>query len=560
MPEKFRISTLAKELGVKSGSILEKCKEHGLGHLTHHANTIDAKEASLIRRLFEPSVRPAKTAEAKKAVVTAPKPKKAPRPAAHKTPTKQPVTPAAQETKDKGKAATLPPKGKTDVKGTQATDTRSISKLIRPPKFIEVRRRPPFRKPSRPGFRGRKGPWKKVARSSREVAAVARPIAEGLKISLESPITVKELSAKLGIKASNIIMKLLMEHNVRATMNQALDDDVVQVLGMEYGADIELKKAPEAGQEIEREFAERPSRPEDLVPRPPIVTFLGHVDHGKTSLLDAIRQANVAGREAGGITQHIGAYHVETNGRTVTFLDTPGHEAFTAMRARGSQTTDVAVLVVAADDGVMPQTQEAINHARAANVPIVVAVNKIDKPDANPMKVKQQLAKLDLTPEEWGGKTGFVETSATNGTGLDELLERLLLEAELLELKANPKNPARGVVLEAQLHEGRGVVAKVIVRDGTLHLGDVILCGQAFGKARAMYDDNGKAIKHAGPSLPISVSDLSVVPSAGDKFYAINDIQKARQIAAKRQESLREAGLQAREHVTLENLYTNIER
>ncbi|MFQ5957560.1 MAG: translation initiation factor IF-2, partial [Candidatus Brocadiales bacterium] len=372
-------------------------------------------------------------------------------------------------------------------------------------------------------------------------------------------ITVKELSSKLGIKASYIITKLLMEHNVRATMNQTLDEDVVVLLGMEYGAEIELKKPEEAGEAIEKEFEELLSKTEDQTPRPPIVTFLGHVDHGKTSLLDAIRKANVTAGEVGGITQHIGAYSVETNGRAVIFLDTPGHEAFTAMRARGSQITDVAVLVVAADDGVMPQTEEAINHVRAAGVPIVVAVNKIDKPDANPLRVKQQLAKLELSPEEWGGKTQFVETSAISKQGLDELLERLLLEAELLELKANSKNPARGVVLEARLHEGRGVVATVIVQDGTLHRGDVLICGNAYGRARAMYDDKGRAIDHAGPSQPTAVSDLSVVPNAGEKFYVIKDIQKAKQIAEKRQENLREAGLLARKHVTLDNLYSNIE-
>ncbi|MFN3467009.1 MAG: translation initiation factor IF-2, partial [Candidatus Brocadiales bacterium] len=259
------------------------------------------------------------------------------------------------------------------------------------------------------------------------------------------------------------------------------------------------------------------------------------------------------------ITQHIGASQVEINGRKIVFIDTPGHEAFTRMRARGARVTDVVVLVVAADDGVMPQTEEALNHAKAAGVPVVVAINKMDKPDANPIRVKQQLAKLELVPEEWGGKTGFVETSATTKKGLDELLERLLLEAEILELKANPKNPARGVVLEARLHEGRGVVATVIVQDGTLHLGDMLLCGQAFGRVRSMHNDRGQAVTEAGPSYPVSVSDFSTIPEAGEKFYALKDIQKAKDIALDRQRQLREAGLKERGHVSLENLYTKIE-
>src|SRR3989338_11423678 len=278
--------------------------------------------------------------------------------------------------------------------------------------------------------------------------------------------------------------------------------------------------------------------------------------YGKTSLLDSIRQTNVAAGEVGGITQHIGAYKVETNGKHVVFLDTPGHEAFTAMRARGANITDVVVLVVAADDGVMPQTEEALNHAKAANVPIVVALNKIDKPGANPLRVKQQLASLDLSPEDWGGKTQFVETSATTKKGIDTLLERLLLEAEILELKANPKNPARGVVLEAHLSEGRGVVANVLIQDGTLHQGDVILCGKTFGRARLMMNDRGVELKEAGPTTPVSVSDFSEVPEAGDKFYVVGDIQKAREIALERQKKDRETSLSKHQHVTLESLYS----
>ncbi|MEK7805578.1 MAG: translation initiation factor IF-2, partial [Planctomycetota bacterium] len=341
------------------------------------------------------------------------------------------------------------------------------------------------------------------------------------------------------------------------TINQILSEEIVQLLGVEYGVDIEIRKKEKAE---EQDFLNEKisTKAEDMVNRAPIVTFLGHVDHGKTSLLDSIRQTNVAAGEVGGITQHIGAYKVEMNGKHVVFLDTPGHEAFTAMRARGANITDVVVLVVAADDGVMPQTEEALNHAKAANVPIVVALNKIDKPGANQLRVKQQLASLDLSPEDWGGKTQFVETSAITKKGIDTLLERLLLEAEILELKANPKNPARGVVLEARLSEGRGVVANVLIQDGTLHQGDVILCGKTFGRARLITDDRGVERKEAGPTTPVSVSDFSEVPEAGDKFYVVNDIQKAREIALERQKKDRETSLSKHQHVTLESLYSKI--
>ena len=331
----------------------------------------------------------------------------------------------------------------------------------------------------------------------------------------------------------------------------------MQLLGIEYGIEIEIKKKDTTD---DRGFLSEqvPSKAEDMVYRAPIVTFLGHVDHGKTSLLDCIRRTNVAAGEVGGITQHIGAYKVELHGKHIVFLDTPGHEAFTAMRARGANITDVVVLVVAADDGVMPQTEEALNHAKAANVPIVVALNKIDKPGANPLRVKQQLAALDLSPEEWGGKTQFVETSALTKKGIDVLLERLLLESEILELKANPKISARGVVLEAHLSEGRGVVASVLIQDGTLRQGDSILCGKTFGKARLMINDKGLEVKEAGPAIPVSVSDFSSVPEAGDKFFVVKDIAKAREIAQERQQQQRETSLSKYQHVTLDSLYSKI--
>jgi translation initiation factor IF-2 len=276
-------------------------------------------------------------------------------------------------------------------------------------------------------------------------------------------------------------------------------------------------------------------------------------------LLDSIRKTDIVSFEAGGITQHIGAYRIETNGKSVVFLDTPGHAAFTAMRARGANVTDLVVLVVAADDGVMPQTEEAINHARAANVPIVVALNKVDKPEANVLKVKQQLASLDLNPEDWGGKVQMIETSVVTKQGLDALLGGLLLEAEILELKAVFNKPARGIVLEAHVHEGRGVIASLLVREGTLKHGDIVLCGQTYGRVRAIYNDHGKEIKEAGPSTPVAISGLSTCPEAGDKFFSIKDIQKAREIASKRERKMREVALSNRQHVTLDNLYMKIE-
>ena len=298
----------------------------------------------------------------------------------------------------------------------------------------------------------------------------------------------------------------------------------------------------------------KPDSPEDLVPRAPIVTIMGHVDHGKTTLLDKIRQSNVAATEAGGITQVIRAWRVEHGGRPITFLDTPGHEAFTKMRARGAQVTDIAVIVVAADDGVMPQTEEAINHAKAAGVPIVVAINKIDVPNANLNRTRQQLYGLSLLPDNMGGDIPFVETSAARGEGIDLLLENLSILAEIKELKANPKKPAIGTCLEAMLSEGEGVLATLLVRDGTLHRGDVILCGAAYGRVRAMYDDLGQPIEEAGPSVPVRITGLDEVPNADDPFLVVPDLAVAREIAERRKAKQQEASLIKREPVRLEEL------
>ncbi len=526
---KIRISSLAKELGVKSNLLIDKCQEKGLTHIAHHANTLLPEQAEMIKQLLKPSTSPPKKKEEPKAKEVA--------------------------------TATRTTEQKKDEKATQPTD--NVVKVIQPSTQVRI---PPQQQvlkvtPIKTYWK-RKHPPTFISHKRKkhlEAEEGKKPLVKEkeTKVVMEPPITIKDLSSKLGIRANEIITKLLLGHNIRATINQILNEEIVQLLGIEYGVEIEIsKKLTHAEHDFISEQVS--TKAEDMVYRAPIVTFMGHVDHGKTSLLDSIRQTNVAAGEAGGITQHIGAYKVEMNRKSVVFLDTPGHEAFTAMRARGANITDVVVLVVAADDGVMPQTEEAINHAKAAEVPIVVAVNKIDKPDINPMRVKQQLASLDLNPEEWGGKTQFIETSAVTKKGIDTLLERLLLEAEILELKANPKNPARGVVLEAHLSEGRGVVANVLIQDGTLHQGDIILCGKTFGRARLITNDRGIEVKDAGPSTPVSVSDFSEVPEAGDKFYAVNDIQKAREIAQERQKKERETSLTKYQHVTLDSLYSKI--
>ncbi|RKD27741.1 translation initiation factor IF-2 [Caminicella sporogenes DSM 14501] len=374
-------------------------------------------------------------------------------------------------------------------------------------------------------------------------------------IKLEKTITVKDLADKLSKNANEIIMKL-MNLGVMAALNQEIDFDTAEIVASEYGYTAVLEKNDNS----DDEFEEEEDNPEDLVKRAPIVTVMGHVDHGKTSLLDAIRKTKVTAGEAGGITQHIGASEVDINGEKIVFLDTPGHEAFTSLRARGAQITDIAVLVVAADDGVMPQTIEAINHAKAADVPIIVAINKIDKPDANPDRVKQELAEHGVLIEEWGGDVVCVPVSALKGEGIDQLLEMILLVAEMRELKANPNRKAVGTIIESKLDKGRGPVATVIVQKGTLNVGDSIIAGATYGRVRAMINDKGNRIKKAGPSTAVEILGLSDVPEAGDKFRVVKDDKTARQIAEKRQQEIREKSLKATQKVTLEDLFEHIQQ
>ncbi len=378
------------------------------------------------------------------------------------------------------------------------------------------------------------------------------PKAVKRRIKLDEAITVANLAKRMGIKAAEVIRKL-MEMGLMATLNQAIDFDTAALISAEFNYEVE-----KAGFEETEIVQALPDREEDLLPRPPVVTIMGHVDHGKTSLLDVIRQTNVTEEEAGGITQHIGAYNVSLDGGQVVFLDTPGHEAFTAMRARGAKVTDLVVLVVAADDGVMQQTVEAINHAQAANIPILVAINKVDKDNADSDRVRRQLAERGLSPEEWGGDTTMVEVSAKKKVGLDELLELILLQAELMELKANPNKMARGRVVEAKLDRGKGALATVLVQEGTLRAGDPFLCGTFYGRVRSMLDDRGRTVEEAPPSMPVEVYGISGVPQAGDEFVVVADEKLARQVAAHRQLKLREAELSRATKVTLDNLFARI--
>ena len=382
--------------------------------------------------------------------------------------------------------------------------------------------------------------------------AILEPPPIDREITVSEGITVKELSEKLGVKANSVIKKLVDTKKVFATINQTLDVKMAEELAREFGASTnQVSYEEESTQDIE--LAEESK---DLVRRAPVVTIMGHVDHGKTSLLDAIRQTNVAGREAGGITQHIGAYYIEKNGRKIVFIDTPGHQAFTRMRARGAKVTDIVVLVVSADDGVMPQTLEAIDHARAAGVPILVAINKIDKPDAQPERVKQQLADRGLLAEDWGGDVVMVPVSAKSGQNLDLLLEMILLVADIQDLKANPGRPALGTVLEAKLDKGRGPVATMLVRNGTLHAGDFFICGALFSKVRAMFDDRGNPVKDAEPSMPVEVIGLDSLPEVGDSFQVVSDTSKAKQIVIYREAKARDAAMAKGARVaTLDSLH-----
>lgn len=444
-----------------------------------------------------------------------------------------------------------PSKGKKDKKKVEKKE--AVPKSLFRHRKVEVFERADL-------YEGRKvRPKEKKAKTKAKEAAkqlkqteITVPKAIKRRIKVPESVTVGDLAKAMGTKAVEVIRKL-MRLDVSANINQSIDFDTASLVADDFGYGLELDQF-----ELASFVEEVEDRPEDLKPRPPVVTIMGHVDHGKTSLLDYIRQSNIIGGESGGITQHIGAYYVKTKKGDVTFLDTPGHEAFTAMRARGAKVTDIIVLVVAADDGVMPQTTEAVNHARAANISIIAAINKIDKPEANIDKVKRELAELGLTPEDWGGDTLFSTLSAKTGEGVEELLELISLQAELLELKANPDKPARGTIIEAKLDRSRGPLATVLIKDGTVKEGEFFICGEHYGKVRAMLNHVGLRMKTAGPSFPVEIYGISGVPMAGDEFVVVKDEKAAKQVIEHRKAQTKARDTSRRGIVSLEDLFEKI--
>ncbi len=412
-------------------------------------------------------------------------------------------------------------------------------------------------------FQGKNNNFKKNNNTNKPAPVETEKKVQQVKIKnieIEEPIVVRDLADKMGVPVNNVISKLILL-GVMVNMNQEIDYDTAALIGEEFGVIISKKEIIDELKVIEDSIEHEDVDDEkDLLPRPPIVTVMGHVDHGKTSLLDAIRNTAVTKQEAGGITQHIGASQVEINGKKITFLDTPGHEAFTSMRARGAKVTDMAILVVAADDGVKPQTIEAINHAKAAGVPIIVAVNKIDKETANIDRVKQELSEQGVLPEDWGGDTIFVPVSAKKHIGIEELLEMILLVAEVQELKANPNRSAKGTIIEAKLDKGRGSVATVLIQKGTLKKGDIVLVGSAHGKVRAMFSSKGKRISQAGPSVPVEILGLSETPQAGDTLIVMDSEKNAKNIAEKRKDKKHLENMNLTSKVSLEDLYDRIQK
>ncbi len=551
-----RLFEFAKELGLSSREVLERCKKLGFS-IPSQLTVVDEKIQSDIRRdlgmadlstatSHSPATTPAavKPAHGKTRTLTA-------RPANVETSSKtQSKTPSTLTSPTATYPSLKTGQGKAGLRKSSSASRKSSGPKPLPKGHGLAAGRP---KTITASIAKEEIPEEK-AKSEGQAENVETVEPKVLtKIKITEGITVSELAQKLNVKAG-VLIKELMDLKILATINQRLDITVAETLSSAHDAVVEV--VPLYGAEM---FRDEPDDPKDLMPRSPVVTIMGHVDHGKTLLLDSIRKTKVAEGEAGGITQHIGAYQVKHEKGTITFLDTPGHEAFTLMRARGAKATDIVVLVVAADDGVMPQTLEAIDHAREAKVPILVAVNKIDKPEANPDRVKNQLAERGLVPEEWGGTNIFVEVSAKKRLNLDKLLDMILLQAEILELKANPHRSGKGVVLEARLEKDSGPVATLLVEKGTLKIGDNLLAGSTYGRVKAMQDDLGKSIKSAGPTMPVEVLGLSDVPQAGDMFYVMTDPKVAREISTRRAEALKDNRLVgAMKHITLDNLFEQI--
>lgn len=554
---KVRVHQLAKQFQLKNKEFLDQLEQMGI-IVKNHMSTLADDEVERIKRVFaekwskqkrekivvrrravkpEPTVPSAiETLETSQQIAKEPlEPEHIAPPLETPEGLKLETIPTIPETKEPKKKKKEKEHLEEEPKGDKRLPKRHRQVIV---EMYEGKLARPERQKAKPSVKKSK---------VKPVITVPKPIKR--RIEMEESITVAELAKAMGIKTGELIKKLI-SLGVMATVNQPLDYETAALVASEF--DYEVRKVGFVEEEILKPL---PDRPQDLKPRPPVVTVMGHVDHGKTSLLDAIRHTNITSQEAGSITQHIGAYYVSLDKGDIVFLDTPGHEAFTAMRARGAQVTDIVVLVVAADDGVMAQTKEAINHAKEAGVPIVVAINKIDKPNAKPEPVKKALAELGLVPEQWGGNTLYAEVSAKKKIGIEKLLEQILLQAEILELKANPKKPARGVVIEARLDKGKGPVASILVKEGILKVGDYFICGLHYGKVRAMFNDKGQRLISAGPSIPVEIHGLSGVPEAGDSLVVVENEKVAKEIGYYRRQKQREASLVKASKVSLEDLY-----
>lgn len=537
---KIRVHALAKEIGITSKELLLKLNELEIS-VKNHMSTLDSAEEEKVRKLYKKS----------------------------SSKNESPVKNENSNKKRDNSKKNNPNKEKQSEKKLDNKTSKKENKDINSQKEKDVEKTPNNKKNKKNKSKHKdnkddknnsfkrdltkKKPKKKVKSRHR----VEEEDKGDDSIIVIAPITVKDFANQLGVSVSTVITKLI-GLGVMANQNQSIDEDTCILLADELGIEIEIE-APNLDQSVEEEYGLlKEDKERDLKPRPPVVTVMGHVDHGKTSLLDSIKKTHVTQSEAGGITQHIGAYTVNLSGKKITFLDTPGHEAFTSMRLRGAQTTDIAILVVAADDGVMPQTLEAISHARSADVPIIVAITKIDKPEGNPERVKQELMNENLVPEEWGGDTIVVGVSSKSGEGIDDLLEMILLVAEMKELKANPNRRAVGTIIEANLDKAKGPMATILIKNGTLRFGDAVVSGTCSGRIRAMEDDKGKRVKKAGPSMPVVILGLNDVPNAGDTIYAVNDDKTAKTIADKNKEISREKRLSQTTKISLDNLFEKI--
>ncbi len=536
---KIRVYELAKKLGYQNKVFAEELRQEGI-EIKSHMSTVDEETAEFISTIFAPRKAPSEKAPAKAPAAKRAAPSKAPQ-KAEAAPARVKSKEKEAQKEEKAREKVTPSKKGERVSAPDAAAEAKAGKPVQPQKVRDAEIEEEKEAPS--------GPLKKAA--PQETVPAEQP-PRPRKIRLGESITVKELSEKLSLKAAEVI-KDLMKMGHFTTINQTIGYQTASDVCELHQCEVEVTH-----DSLENILIQRDDAPEDLKPRSPVVTIMGHVDHGKTRLLDTIRKANVMEKEAGGITQHIGAYSASTEKGACVFLDTPGHEAFTAMRARGAEVTDIVVLVVAADDGVMPQTREAISHARAAEVPIMVAVNKIDLPNANPDRVKQQLSEHDLIPEDWGGNTVFCSVSAKQGEGIGDLLELIILQADLMELKANPDRDAVGVIIEAKLEKGRGPVATVLIQRGTLRVGNNFVTGIWSGKVRALLDDRGQKLKFAGPSTPVEVLGFAGVPKAGDEFIVVSDDRVGREISARRQRRDRLASLLTTSRISLDNFMANV--